>query len=192
MKSIARKDSKRMVQSETNYHFCGARTVEESPKGATSSAAKQEMVVCGALIKNKDAAGKGCAWGWYQSSEREETPGTGRERNEGEAVSDSACSTVVCAVCTTDRSKDSKAEKTLGIAIDKTRKKIPSPIEERILIGMKNCGFLVQCDEHRTATKCLNPFFYPCFSAPAGSIRLKKTGVKRPVSYEARYPSTLL
>lgn len=91
-----------------------------------------------------------------------ETVGTGRE-NEGEAVSVSACSTVVCAVCTTDRSKDSKAEKTLGIAIDRTRKKIPSPIEERIRIVYENYGFSVQCDEHRTMTKCQNPLFStPC------------------------------
>jgi hypothetical protein len=82
-------------------------------------------------------------------------------------------------VRTADRSKDSKAENTDGIAIDRTRKNIPSPIEERILIGMKNYGFLVQCDEHRTVTKCPNPlFFYTSFSASAVSIRLKKRGVK--------------
>lgn len=106
-----------------------------------------------------------------------ETVGTGRE-NEGEAVSVSACSTVVCAVCTTDRSKDSKAEKTLGIAIDRTRKKIPSPIEERIRIVYENYGFSVQYDEHRTMTKCQNPLFStPALSTSAGSIRPQKTGV---------------
>lgn len=65
-------------------------------------------------------------------------------------MSDSACSTVVCAVCTTDRSKDSKAEKTDGIAIDKTRKKIPSPIELLMRIVYENYEpWLIQTKNER-------------------------------------------
>jgi hypothetical protein len=120
------------------------------------------------------------ACSWHQRELIPETDGTGRERNEGEAVSVSACSTVVCAVCTTDRSKDSKAEKTLGIAIDRTRKKIPSPTEERIRIVYENYGFLVQCDEHRTVTKCQNPLFSYPISLPLPAVSARKRLVSTP------------
>ena len=88
------------------------------------------VVVLGQITNNAPRCAERVVW--HQSSRSEETPGTGRLN--GDAVSVSAYSTVVSKVWMTDRSKDSNAEKTAGIAIDRIRRKTPNPIEERIRI----------------------------------------------------------